>query len=150
MGKRRVLFLCTGNSARSQMAEAWANHLLGDQWEAYSAGTEPTGYVHPLAIQAMAEVGIDISGARSKSVSEFMGQQFDLVITVCDHAAENCPLWLGTGRRVHMGFPDPAAATGIDEERLEVFRRVRDAIRDNVLPVLTEGASDVGVRESQE
>ncbi|GAB4402969.1 MAG: arsenate reductase ArsC [Anaerolineales bacterium] len=150
MDKRRVLFLCTGNSARSQMAEAWANHLLGDRWEAYSAGTEPTGYVHPLAIQAMAEVGIDISGARSKSVSEFMGQQFDLVITVCDHAAENCPLWLGKGRRVHMGFPDPAAATGIDEERLEVFRRVRDAIRDNVLPILTEGAGDVGVRESQE
>lgn len=150
MGKRRVLFLCTGNSARSQMAEGWVNHLLGDQWEAHSAGTEPAGYVHPLAVQAMAEVGIDISGARSKSVSEFMGRDFDVVITVCDHAAENCPLWLGRGRRLHVGFADPAAATGIESERLEVFRRVRDAIRDKVLGILTEGTGHVGVRESQE
>lgn len=148
--KHRVLFLCTGNSARSQMAEGWVNRLLGDRWEAYSAGTEPTGYVHPLAVQAMAEVGIDISAARSKSVNEFMGQEFDLVITVCDHAAENCPLWLGRGRRLHIGFLDPAAATGIDIDRLEVFRRVRDAIRDVVLDVLTEAAGDVGIRESQE
>ncbi len=148
--KRRVLFLCTGNSARSQMAEGWINHLLGDRWEAHSAGTEPAGYVHPLAVRAMAEAGIDISQGRSKSVNEFMGQEFDLVITVCDHAAENCPLWLGRGRRLHIGFPDPAAATGIESERLEVFRRVRDAIRDSILAVLTEGTGDVGVRESQE
>ncbi|MGC8780666.1 MAG: arsenate reductase ArsC [Anaerolineae bacterium] len=150
MAKRRVLFLCTGNSARSQMAEGWVNHLLGDQWAAYSAGTNPIGYVHPLAIQAMAEVGIDIAGARSKPVDEFMGQAFDLVITVCDNAAENCPLWLGKGRRLHIGFPDPAAAVGFESERLEEFRRVRDRIRDEVLGILREEAGNVGVREPQE
>lgn len=149
MHKRRVLFLCTGNSARSQMAEAWVNHLLGDRWEAYSAGTEPAGYVHPLAVQAMAEVGIDISRARSKPVDEFQRQEFDLVITVCDHAAEACPLWLGQGRRVHMGFPDPAAAVGSDSERREAFRCIRDGIREGVMRVLTQEVPGVDLRESQ-
>lgn len=148
MRKGRVLFLCTGNSARSQMAEGWANRLLGDRWEAYSAGTEPAGYVHPLAIQVMAEVGIDISQGRSKSVDEFRGQEFDLVITVCDHAAETCPLWPGKGRRLHLGFPDPAAATGTEWERREVFRRIRDEIRAGVVKVLEE--ADVDLRQSQE
>ncbi len=136
MMKRRVLFLCTGNSARSQMAEGLVNHFLGDRWEAFSAGTHPTGYVHPLAVQAMAELGIDISRQRSKSAEEFRGQNFDVVITVCDHAAQECPVWLGPGRAVHMGFPDPAQADGIMEDRLDAFRRVREGIREQVLGYL--------------
>ncbi len=129
----RVLILCTGNSARSQMAEGWIRHLLGDRVDVYSAGTQPSGYVHPLAIKAMEEVGIDISHHRSKSTETFRGMPFDLVITVCDDAAKNCPVWLGRGHRVHIGFPDPAAATGSEEERLAVFRRVRDGIRERVV-----------------
>ncbi|MGB9776036.1 MAG: arsenate reductase ArsC [Anaerolineae bacterium] len=136
--KRRVLFLCTGNSARSQMAEGLVNHLLGDRWEAFSAGTRPTGYVHPLAIQAMAELGIDISGQRSKSVEEFRGQSFDVVITLCDSAAQECPLWLGPGQAIHMGFPDPAQADGVMADRIEAFRQVRDRIREKVLRHLEE------------
>lgn len=136
MSKKRVLFLCTGNSARSQMAEGLVNHFLGAGWEAYSAGTHPAGYVHPLAIQAMHELGIDISGHRSKSADEFRNTPFDLVVTVCDDAAENCPLWLGPGQVVHIGFPDPAQATGSNAELLEIFRRVRDAIRQQVLEYL--------------
>ena len=137
MDRKHVLFLCTGNSARSQMAEGLVNHFLGDEWEAQSAGTNPAGYVHPMAVQVMAELGIDISGARSKSVDEFRGAEFDLVITVCDHAAENCPLWLGKGHRVHAGFPDPATAVGNDAAQSEVFRHVRDEIRREVLKLLT-------------
>jgi arsenate reductase len=134
--KRRVLFLCTGNSARSQIAEGLVNHFLGDRWEAFSAGTHPTGYVHPLAVQAMAELGIDISGQRSKSVEEFHGQPFDVVITLCDSAAQECPVWLGPGRAVHMGFPDPARADGVMADRIDAFRQVRDAIREKVLHYL--------------
>ncbi|RME33043.1 MAG: arsenate reductase ArsC [Thermoflexia bacterium] len=134
--RRRVLLLCTGNSARSQMAEGLINHFLGDRWEAFSAGTHPAGYVHPLAVQAMAELGIDISGQRSKSVEEFQDQPFDVVITLCDSAAQECPVWLGPGRAIHMGFPDPAQADGIVEDRLEAFRRVRDGIREKVLGYL--------------
>lgn len=136
--RRRVLFLCTGNSARSQMAEGLVNHFLKDQWEAFSAGTHPAGYVHPLAVQAMQELGIDISGQRSKSVEEFRGQAFDVVITLCDSAAQECPVWLGPGKAIHMGFPDPAQADGVLEDRLEAFRRVRDGIRERVLRYLTE------------
>ncbi len=134
--KRRVLFLCTGNSARSQMAEGLVNHFLGDRWEAFSAGTRPAGYVHPLAVQAMAELGIDISGQRSKSVEEFRGQSFDVVITLCDSAAQECPIWLGPGRAVHMGFPDPAQADGVIVDRMDAFRQVRDGIREKVLRYL--------------
>ena len=134
--KRRVLFLCTGNSARSQMAEGLVNHLLGDRWEAFSAGTHPAGYVHPLAVQAMAELGIDISGQRSKSVEEFRGQPFDVVITLCDSAAQECPVWLGPGRAVHMSFPDPAQADGVMADRIDAFRQVRDGIRENALRYL--------------
>jgi arsenate reductase len=101
--KKRVLFLCTGNSARSQMAEGLVNHDLGDEWQALSAGIEPAGTVHPLAVRAMAELGIDISRQRSKPVDEFRGREFDLVVTVCDDAAENCPVWLGRGQKVHLG-----------------------------------------------
>jgi arsenate reductase len=138
MKKKRVLFLCTGNSARSQMAEGLVNHFLGDEWETFSAGTAPAGTVHPLALKAMAELGIDISHQRSKSVAEFRDTEFDLVITLCDDAARNCPLWLGSGRVKHIGFPDPAGATGSEEERLEVFRQVRDGIRREAIHYLEE------------
>ena len=136
MSKRRVLFLCTGNSARSQMAEALVNAFLGDTWEAYSAGTAPAAQVHPLAVQAMAEVGLDISTQQPKHLEVFRGQDFDQVITLCDSAASQCPFWLGRGRQVHMGFPDPAAATGPEAERLALFRQVRDDIREQVLTYL--------------
>ena len=138
MSTKSVLFVCTGNSCRSQMAEAMVNRFLGDTWDAYSAGTEPAGYVHPLAIEVMAELEIDISGFRSKSVDEFRYVAPDLVITVCDDAAENCPVWLGQGKVVHIGFPDPAKATGTEEERLVVFRQVRDDIGQRVLTFLAE------------
>jgi len=111
------------------MAEGLVNHFLYDTWEAVSAGTETSGYVHPLAVRAMAELGIDISDQRSRSADEFCHADFDLVITVCDQAARSCPVWLGKGRRTHIGFPDPATADGSKAERLEVFRQVRDGIR---------------------
>ena len=139
MMKKRALFLCTGNSARSQMAEGLVNHYLEDQWRAYSAGTDPAGYVHPLAVRVMAELGIDISQQHSKSVGMFRGEEFDRVVTVCDDAAENCPVWLGTGHRVHVGFPDPAQATGGEEQRLAVFRQVRDALRHELFELLVNG-----------
>jgi arsenate reductase len=138
MAKEKVLFLCTGNSARSQMAEGLVNHFLSESWHASSAGTRPSGYVHPLAVQAMAELGIDISAQRSKSVDEFRDVAFDRVITVCDHAAKNCPAWLGKGRVKHLGFPDPAAADGDESERLEVFRQVRDGLRRQVFDYLAQ------------
>ncbi|MDR7435727.1 MAG: arsenate reductase ArsC [Armatimonadota bacterium] len=134
--KKRVLFLCIGNSARSQMAEGLVNHFLSDRWEAYSAGTEPAGYVHPLAIEAMAELGVDISAQRSKSVDELHEVKFDLVITLCDEASEACPVWLKEDPVVHIGFPDPAQAGGSQEERLDAFRKTRDAIREKVLEYL--------------
>lgn len=124
---RKVLFLCTGNSCRSQMAEAIVNARMSDRWQAYSAGTFPAGYVHPLAIQALAELGISHSG-RSKHVDEVRGIPFDLVVTVCDSAAEECPLWLGPGIRRHHSFRDPAKAGGSEEEVMQVFRQVRDQI----------------------
>jgi arsenate reductase len=137
MAKREVLFLCTGNSARSQMAEAIVNNRLGDRWQAVSAGTEPAGRVHPMAVRALAEIGIAHAG-RSKSVDEFRGRAFDLVVTVCDDAAENCPVWLGKGKRAHLGFRDPARAAGTDEEVLAVFRTVRDEIAGQVAALLRE------------
>jgi arsenate reductase len=125
---QRVLFLCTHNSARSQMAEAFLRALAGDRFEAESAGTEATR-VHPLAIRAMAEDGIDLSGHRSKTLDRFLDQPWDYVITVCDSANERCPVFPRTARRVHWSFEDPSRANGSDEERLAVFRRVRDEIR---------------------
>jgi arsenate reductase (thioredoxin) len=122
---RQVLFLCTGNSCRSHLAEAIVNARLSSDWSAVSAGTQPVSYVHPLAIRVLAEIGIEHQG-RSKSVDEFRDVPFDLVVTVCDSAAEECPVWLGQGKRVHLGFPDPAKATGTDEQVLNVFRVVRD------------------------
>lgn len=129
--KRKVLFLCTGNSCRSQMAEAIVNACLGDEWQAFSAGTHPAGYVHPKALQVLEEIGIHHQG-RSKLVDELRQEQFDLVVTVCDSAAEECPLWLGPGVRVHHSFPDPAKASGTEEEVLAVFRQVRDAIASEI------------------
>jgi arsenate reductase (thioredoxin) len=127
----RVLFVCTHNSARSQMAEGLLRHLAGDRFEALSAGTEVSS-VRPEAISVMAELGIDISGQRSKSVDEFVGQPFSWVITVCDRARESCPYFPGAEQTAHWGFDDPADAHGTDEERLRVFRRVRDEIRDRL------------------
>ncbi len=138
---KNVLFLCTGNSCRSQMGEGLVNHFLGDQWQAYSAGTKPSGYVHPLAVRAMAELGIDISAGRSKHPDELRDVTFDLVITVCDDAAEDCPLWLRGGRVVHHSFYDPAKAEGTEEERMVVFRRIRDEIKDWVVPFLSQAVT---------
>jgi len=129
--KKRVLILCTGNSARSQMGEGILRHDGGDAFEVESAGVKPGG-VRPEAIQAMREIGIDISGHRSKSVDEFSGQEFDYVITVCDNARESCPVFPGRTRRIHWGFEDPAAAQGDEATRVAVFRRVRDEIREKL------------------
>jgi len=133
--KKRVLFLCTSNSCRSQIAEALVNHDLGDQFEAFSAGTDPKT-PHPLAIRVLKEIGIDHRGARSKHMDEFAGQAFDFVITLCDSANETCPLFFGGVRRAHLGFDDPDRAEGTEEERLAVFRRVRDEIRREVEALL--------------
>ena len=119
----RVLFVCTGNSARSVMAEALLRHHGGSAFEVHSAGTEPKG-VNPLTLRVLAEAGIDGSWARSKSVSEFAGQAFDYVITVCDQARQACPVFPGGGASFHWGYEDPAAAEGSDEERMAVFGRV--------------------------
>jgi arsenate reductase len=124
--KQRVLILCTGNSARSQMAEGWLRALAGERFEVRSAGTHPS-QVNPMAIIAMHERGIDISAHRSKSLDEFAGERFDYVLTVCDRARESCPVWPGA-RMIHWNFDDPAAAEGSAEKRLAVFRRVRDEI----------------------
>ena len=134
MQKYRILFICVHNSARSQMAEAWVNHLCGDLAEAESAGLEP-GVLHPLAVEVMKEVGIDISHHRTTGVLDVVreGKLFSYVITVCDEsAAERCPVFPGITTRLHWGFPDPAAATGTKEEKLKVFRAVRDSIKATV------------------
>lgn len=127
----RVLILCTGNSARSQMAEGLLRHLAGDRFEVESAGTIAS-FVRPQAIASMAEIGIDISGHRSKCLDEFLGKSFDYVITVCANAAENCPVFPGKARRIHWSFDDPADAVGSSEEQLAVFRRVRDEIAEKL------------------
>jgi arsenate reductase len=126
--KKRVLILCTGNSARSQMAEGLLRHDAVDRFEVESAGTRP-GSVRPEAIAVMRELGIDISGHRSKHVGEFEGHQFDYVITVCDNARESCPVFFGAAERIHRDFEDPAAVTGSEEQRLALFRQVRDELR---------------------
>ncbi|HYW02928.1 MAG TPA: arsenate reductase ArsC [Gammaproteobacteria bacterium] len=130
-GRCRILFLCTGNACRSQMAEGWARHLRPDTLEPYSAGVEPHG-LDPRAIRVMAEAGVDISGQRSKHVDELAGTGFDWVITLCDSAAETCPVFPGAGRRLHRDFEDPPAlarGAASEEAALAVYRRVRDAIR---------------------
>jgi arsenate reductase len=129
MRRKRVLVLCTGNSARSQMAEGLLRHDAGDRFDVESAGVDP-GRVRPEAIAVMKEIGVDISAHRSKHVDEFAGQQFDFVLTVCDNANESCPVLPGQGERLHRSFEDPAALQGSDQQRLALFRRVRDEIRD--------------------
>jgi arsenate reductase len=134
--KKRVLFLCTGNRARSQMAEGLLRHLAGDVFEVFSAGTEPRG-LSPVAVAVMGEIGIDIAGHRSKSVDAFLGQEFDYVITLCDEAREACPVFPGAKRHLHWGIPDPAAAEG-SGAALEAFRRARDEIRRRIEGFLRE------------
>ncbi len=126
-----VLFLCTGNSCRSQMAEGWLRHLAGDRFRAYSAGLRP-GVVHPLAIEVMREAGVDISGQQSKDVSTLLGRHFAYVITVCDRARDSCPIFPGPSVREHWPIEDPATAEGSHEERMRVFRAVRDEIAERV------------------
>jgi len=126
--KKRVFFLCTENSCRSQMAEGIMRHLYGESFEVFSAGTKPTT-VNPRAIKVMAEIGIDISGYKSKSVQEFLGKDFDFVITTCDDAKESCPIFSGGSHHIRWNFKDPAEARGFEEEVLSVFRRVRDEIK---------------------
>lgn len=125
---KKVLFLCTGNSCRSQMADGIVNHDFAGRIEAYSAGTEPHG-LNPRAVEVMKEIGIDISTYSSDHINKYEGQNFDYVITLCGDANEKCPLFFGGVQRLHMGFPDPPKATGTDEEILAVYRQVRDDIR---------------------
>jgi arsenate reductase len=131
MSSPRILVLCTGNSARSQMAEGLFRYYIGDRYEVFSAGTKPTS-VRPEAIQVMREIGIDISSHRSKSVEEFIGQEFTYVITVCDNAKESCPVFPGETQRLHWSFADPAAVQGSEEERKTAFRQIRDQIASRV------------------
>jgi arsenate reductase len=128
--KKKVLFLCTGNSCRSQMAEAIVNARLGETWEASSAATKSAGFIHPKALAALAEIGIQHSG-RSKPVDEFRGADLDLVVTLCDSANEECPVWLGKGKRLHRDFPDPAKT-----DRMDDFRKVRDDIATEIIALL--------------
>jgi len=135
MSKKRVLFLCTGNSARSQMAEGFLRHLAGDKFEVYSAGVNPT-LVNPLAIKVMDEAGIDILAQKSKSVMEFIGQKFDYVITVCDNARKTCPVFPGRYQKIHWDLEDPAQASGTEEEKLIIFRKIRNQIKENIITFL--------------
>lgn len=129
---KRVLILCTGNSCRSQMAEALWESLGNGEWQSESAGSKPSGYVHPLAIRAMQELDIDISTSTSKSLDQFQNEPFDLVITVCDNAQEACPVFPGARQSLHWPFDDPADATGSEDEQMVFFRRVRDEIKDRI------------------
>jgi arsenate reductase (thioredoxin) len=139
MSRKRVLIVCTGNSARSQMAEGLIRHEAGDRFEVHSAGTQPAP-VRVEAVAVMRELGIDISGQRSKPLSEFKGQKFDFVITICDRAREECPVFSGEPERLHWPFEDPAAFTQVGEARLRAFRRLRDQIHARAMVFLGEGA----------
>ena len=130
-GKARVLFLCTGNSVRSQMAEGYLRHVAGDRFEPLSAGIEPKG-LNPLAVEAMQEIGIDISKHKSKDVASFLGQYIPYIVTVCDSARQRCPIFPRTFKFLHWSFDDPAAAKGSHDEKLAVFRRVRDEIAQRI------------------
>lgn len=141
MNKKRVLILCTGNSARSQIAEGLLRHDAGDRFEVESAGTKP-GIVRPEAIAAMRELGIDISSHHSKHVDEFDGQRFDYVITVCDNARESCPVFMGAVKRLHHSFDDPPPPTvGTEQERMAIFRRVRDELRNYLRDFVRDSSS---------
>lgn len=139
---KRVLFICTGNSARSQMAEGIMNHLSHGEWKVQSAGIFPS-YVHPLAIRVMGEIGIDISQQTSKSIDQFAKKKFDYVITLCDDAAKSCPIFPGLSTRLHWPFQDPAAAIGTFEERVMVFRKVRDEIKTKIEEFLKSESFDI-------
>ena len=130
--KKKILFLCTGNSARSQLAEGLMRHLRGDEFEVFSAGTEPKG-VHPKTIEVLREIGIDATGQTSKHIDDLPIREFDYIITLCGSAAQNCPVFFGKGVKTHHGFDDPAAVTGTDQEVLASFRKVRDEIKDFLL-----------------
>ena len=132
---KKVLFLCTHNSARSQMAEGLLRDLAGDRFEVHSAGTEATS-VKPEAVAVMAEIGVDVSGAESKTLERYLGEEFEYLVTVCDDANENCPVFPGAMNRLHWSFPDPSKASGSPEEQLQVYRRVRDDIREKLLEEL--------------
>ena len=138
MEKKKVLFLCTHNSARSQMPEGLLRHLAGGHFEVMSADTEAT-HIRPLAVKAMDELGIDISGQESKTLDRYLGEPFDYVITVCDDAKEACPFFPGAAQRLHWSLPDPAAAEGTEDDRLEVFRSVRDRLRHHIEGELVNG-----------
>jgi arsenate reductase len=140
MNKEKILFLCTGNACRSQMAEGLVNHYLGDRYEAYSAGVLPAR-VSQRAIDSMAELGIDISGQRSKHLNEFSDEEFDHVITLCAYADAVCPVYVGKCKKVHIGFSDPMGAEGTEEEIQEAFRTVRDQIRERVFAYLEKHAA---------
>src|SRR5438067_2882713 len=132
MDKKRILFICTGNSCRSQMAEALMKHFGGDRFEAFSAGSIPAGYVHPLAISTMREMGIDISGNESKSLDIYLREPWDMVVTVCDDAKEACPFFPGGKLRAHWGFEDPAKFEGTPQEKQEFFRKIAKEIEGKV------------------
>jgi arsenate reductase len=136
--RRRVLVLCTGNSCRSQMAQGFVNHLLGGTWEARSAGTRPAPRVHPLAVEAMAEVGIDLSSGVPEPVDRYLDEPWDLVVTVCDSALESCPTFPRPVPKQHISFDDPAEAEGTEEEKMVVFRRVRDEIQEQLIAAIRE------------
>lgn len=138
---KRVLFLCTGNSCRSQMAEGLWRELGEGAWESFSAGSKPAGYVHPTAIEVMQEIGVDLSTNRSKHVNEFAGQPFDLVVTVCDSAKEACPVFPGAKQMLHWPFDDPAHATGSSDEVRSEFRRVRTEINDRIAAYLAANST---------
>jgi arsenate reductase (thioredoxin) len=146
--RKSVLILCTGNSARSQMAEGLLRHDAGDRFDVESAGTKAS-FVRPEAIAVMRELGIDLSGHRSKNVDEFAGRHFDYVITVCDNARETCPVYFGTAEKLHHSFEDPASVTGADDERLSVFRRVRDELRSYLRQFSTASTTPAQQRESK-
>jgi len=139
--KKKILFLCTGNSARSQMAEGLLRHFRGDDFESFSAGIDPKG-VHPKALLVMGEIGIDISDQRSKHLDEIKNIEFDYVITLCDHAEQNCPLFFSRGNQIHRAFTDPAAAAGSDEEISDSFRKVRNQLKEYILD-FTEDKDDI-------
>jgi arsenate reductase len=142
IAKQKILIVCTGNSARSQMAEGLLRHEAGDRFEVSSAGTKPSS-VRPEAIAVLGEIGIDIAGHRSKSVDEFLGQPLDFVITVCDNARETCPVFPGGGKRLHWPFEDPAAVEGPDDARTATFRQIRDRIHGRILAFLNGDANGV-------
>ena len=135
--KQRVLFLCTGNSARSQMADGWLRHLAGDRIDVVSAGTYPVG-LNPHAVTVMQEAGIDISNHVSKRVDPYLAQPFDYAITVCDRAQETCPIFPGAASRLHWSFEDPAKAKGTSEQQMVVFRKIRDEIADRIRQFIAE------------